>query len=170
MLVPHDEIGNGLQVQLDEDVSKSYRPCPVKSPWAATPTPPPPSTKITGGFAADHADHHLNYEREVPDKYSNDLFLKSLVSKWAIEGNTDGAKNGHFFMTKDLTHQAANEVVETHLGFHGDKRDSYINERLDALWNHHDVLHEGNAYTEDVEQVCTRSTPSPHAIHDVKCA
>lgn len=46
-------------------------------------------------------------------------------------------------MTKDLTHQAANEVVETHLGFHGEKRDSYIGERLDALWNHHDVLHEG---------------------------
>lgn len=105
MILQEVEIGNGLQVQLDEDVSKSYRPNPVQSPWAASPSPPPPSTKITGGFAADHAVHHLNYDREVPDKYSDDLFLKSLINKWAIEGKgDDGNKNGHFFMTKDLTH------------------------------------------------------------------
>lgn len=34
-------------------------------------------------------------------------------------------------------------MVETHLGFHGSKRDDFIGERLDKLWNHHDVLHEG---------------------------
>ena len=144
MLLGEVEIGNGLQVQLDEDVSKSYRPNPVQSPWAASPAPEGPSTKITGGFAADHEKHHLGYEREVPDKYADDLFMKSLITKWSIEGkNGDGSKNGHFFMTKDHVLQAAQEVVQTHLGFTGSKRDAFINERLDKLWAHHDVLKEG---------------------------
>lgn len=89
------------------DTTKANRPDPVKSPWSAAPAPPPPSTKITGGFAADYADHHLNYEREVPAKYSDDLFMASLVKKYAIEGKgDDGNKNGHFFMTKDITKAA----------------------------------------------------------------
>jgi len=29
------------------------------------------------------------------------------------------------------------------MGFKGEKRDEFIASRLDALWNHHDVLHEG---------------------------
>lgn len=126
------------------DTTKANRPDPVKSPFAAKPAPPPPATKITGGFAADYADHHLNYEREVPAKYSDDLFMASLVKKYAIEGKgDDGNKNGHFFMTKDITKAAAQEVVETHLGFKGAKRDAFIAERFDKLWAHHDVLHDG---------------------------
>ena len=65
------EIQNGLQVQLDENIGESHlwRPDPTLSPFAAKPAPPPPATKITGGFAADYNKEHLNYDRGVPEKY-----------------------------------------------------------------------------------------------------
>jgi len=86
----------------------------------------------------------LNYEREVPAKYDTDLFMKSLVSNYAIEGKADdGSKNGKFFMTKDITLAACNEVVETHLGFKGEKKDAFIGQSFDKLWAHYDNLKEG---------------------------
>lgn len=134
LLVGEVEVQNGLQVQLDEDVGKAWRPNPILSPFAAKPEAPPPPTKITGGFAADYNEHHLNYDREVPDKYSGDLLMKSIISKWAIEGkNADGSKNGKFFMTKDKTEEVCKEVVETHLHMTGAERDSYVAERLGKL-------------------------------------
>ena len=71
MLLGEVEIENGLQLQLSSSIDKraSWRPNPTLSPWAAKPSPDPPSTKITGGYAADYEKHHLNYEREVPAKY-----------------------------------------------------------------------------------------------------
>lgn len=38
--------------------------------------------------------------------------MKSLIEKWAIESRKeDGTKSGLFYLTKDLTKLAANEVV-----------------------------------------------------------
>ena len=120
------------------------RPDPAQSPWAAKPATPPPATKITGGFPADWESQHLNYEREVPDKYNADLFMKSLVATYAIEGKAaDGSKNGHFFMTKGTTEAAAQEVVGTHLHLSGEAKDAFVAEHLDKLWPHYDVNKEG---------------------------
>jgi hypothetical protein len=70
--------------------------------------------------------------------------MNSLVSKFAIEGRgEDGAKNGHFFMTKDSTEQVAKEVVETHMHMQGGERDAYIAEHLPKLWAHYDVNKDG---------------------------
>ena len=85
----------------------------------------------------------MNYDREVPAKYDTDLFMKSLVSTYAIEGKGADGKNGHFFMTKDITKAACNEVVESHLGFKGAKKDTFIGERFDKLWAHYDILKDG---------------------------
>jgi predicted metalloendopeptidase len=80
----------------------------------------------------------------VPDKYSDDLLMKSIISKWAIEGkNADGSKNGKFFMTKDKTEEVCKEVVGTHLHMDGAARDSYVAERLGKLWSALDVNGEG---------------------------
>jgi len=129
----------------------TWRPDPTLSPFAAKPDAPGPSNKITGGYAADYNKFHLNYDREVPEKYQDDLLMKSLISKWAIEGaNADGTKNGKFFMTKDLTADVAKEVVETHMHMSGADRDKYVADKLEALWPHHDVMKEGYV---DVEKV-----------------
>lgn len=45
--------------------------------------------------------------------------MHSLISKYALEGNTGGKPNGHFYMTKDATSRVTDEVVNTHLGFNG---------------------------------------------------
>jgi len=151
LLLGEVEIQNGLQVQLDEDMAKSWRPDPRLSPFAAKPEAPPPATKITGGYSADYEAHHLNYEREVPDKYKDDLLMNSLVSKFAIEGkNADGSKNGHFFMTQAKTEEVCKEVVETHLHMTGGERDSYVAERFAKLWPHYDVNGEGFVEVERV--------------------
>lgn len=144
-------IQNGLQVQLGEDMVNSWRPDPTLSPFAATPAPPPPSTKITGGFAADYNKEHLNYDREVPEKYQGDLLMNSIVSKYAIEGRgEDGSKNGKFFMTKDSTETVAKEVVETHMNMQGAARDAYVAEKLAGLWPHYDVNGDGFVEVERV--------------------
>lgn len=120
------------------------RPDPVQSPWAAKKAAPPAATKITGGFPADWESQHLNYEREVPGKYDTDLFMKSLVATYAIEGKAaDGSKNGQFFMTKATTEAAAHEVVGTHLKMSGAEKDAYVSEHLDKLWSHYDVNKDG---------------------------
>lgn len=124
--------------------SSTWRPDPTLSPFAAKPAPPGPANAITGGFAADYNKEHLNYDREVPDKFQGDLLMNSIVSKWAIEGkNEDGSKNGKFFMTKDLTREVASEVVQTHMGMTGSAKDAYVNEKLDELWKKYDNLNEG---------------------------
>lgn len=144
LLLGEVEIQNGLQVQLDENINNSWRPDPTLSPFAAKPAPPAPSTKITGGFAADYNKEHLGYDRELPEKYSDDLLMKSILSNWAIEGkNDDGSKNGHFFMTKASTEEVGKEVVETHMHMQGADRDSYVAEHLSKLWPHYDVNKEG---------------------------
>lgn len=151
MLLGEVEIQNGLQLQVGEDVSQTWRPDPVLSPFAAKPAAPSPSTKITGGFAADFAKQHLEYEREVPAKYQDDLLMNSLVSKFAIEGrNGDGSKNGHYFMTRDKTDEVCREVVETHMHMGGGDRDAYVDEKLGKLWPHYDVNNDGFV---DVERV-----------------
>ena len=76
--------------------------------------------------------------------------MNSIVSKWAIEGKTDGVKNGHFFMTMDKTAEVCREVVATHLHMTGPEGDAYVSERLAKLWPHYDVNKDGYVEVERI--------------------
>ena len=43
----------------------------------------------------------------------------SLISKYTLEGNTDGEPNGHFYLNLAGAEAVGKEVVRTHLGFIG---------------------------------------------------
>ena len=60
--------------------------------------------------------------------------MHSLITKYALEGNTNGKPNGHFFLNKEGVKAVAREVVQTHLGFSGAKLDSYLKENFPGLW------------------------------------
>ena len=40
----------------------------------------------------------------------------SLIMQYALEGRTNNAPNGHFYLTKDGMQAVSQEVVHTHLG------------------------------------------------------
>jgi len=82
----------------------------------------------------------------VPARFteeSDDRLMHSLISKYALEGKTDGAPNGKFYLDKSAAKAVASEVVGTHLGFSGDKKESFLAGKFDKLWNHYDVLGQG---------------------------
>lgn len=49
--------------------------------------------------------------------------MKSLLTKYTLEGRTNDEPNGHFYLTKNDAEKVAKEVVGTHFGWSGDKRD-----------------------------------------------
>jgi len=86
------------------------------------------------------------YTRVVPSRFteeSDDRLMNSLISKYALEGKTDGAQNGKFYLDKAGAFAVSSEVVGTHLGFTGDKKESFLAGKFDTLWNHYDVLGQG---------------------------
>ena len=68
--------------------------------------------------------------------------MNSLITKYALEGKTDGAPNGKFFLDKQALVAASKEVVGTHMGFKGDKAAKFMGP-VDKLWNHFDVNNVG---------------------------
>lgn len=83
-------------------VTEEYRPNPVQSPWAAKAKPGPPATAITGAY--NPKDKFASfYTRTVPERFtkeSDDRLMNSLISNYAVEGKSNGAPNGKFFLTK----------------------------------------------------------------------
>jgi hypothetical protein len=69
--------------------------------------------------------------------------MHSLITDYALEGKTDGEPNHHFYLTKDAVHSVAKNVISQHLGFEGEKRDNYVNQKLAKLYPHFDVNNEG---------------------------
>ena len=66
-----------------------------------------------------------------------------MIEKYAVEGKTNGAPNGHFWMTKNALIECAKEVVQTHMGFKGAKRDNFVKQQFNKYFPYHDVLNEG---------------------------
>ena len=66
--------------------------------------------------------------------------MRSLISKYAVEGRVNGKPNGQFYLTKNAVSDAAYEIVNTHLGYKGRKLDKYVQSRLPKLWKHFDIL------------------------------
>jgi hypothetical protein len=82
----------------------------------------------------------------VPARFTeedDDRLMNSLISKFALEGKTDGAGNGKFYLDKSGAAAVASEVVQTHFGFTGEKKESFLAGKFDKLWNHYDVLGQG---------------------------
>ena len=113
-----------------------------------------------GGFEADlHGfvgNNHNNgewkdaYDRKLPGNYEDheehqvDTFTRNVLKNYATEGVTeDGKPNGQFFIVKDQCKELSKEVVGTHLGLSGAKRDEWLGQHFDDMWTHYDVNNEG---------------------------
>lgn len=69
--------------------------------------------------------------------------MNSLIQQYSREGNTDDVPNGHFYMTKAGMERVATEVVGTHFGWKGQKRDNYVSNKFPVLWATWDVNRDG---------------------------
>ena len=89
------------------------------------------------------------YERVPPPQFSgdgDDLFMKSMIMKYAMEGKTDEEvpqPNGQFFMDEAGTRAAATEVLGTHKGLKGADLKDYIKTYFPRTWAHFDVNKSG---------------------------
>ena len=122
-------------------MNSEYRPNPAQSPWAAK-SKPGAKNAITGGFVTNAP----YYDRVVPFNYtaeSDDRLMNSLISAYSTEGNTGGAPNGKFFLTKKNARAVASEVAGTHFGFKGEKKEAWLNKNFDHAYNSVDPLKEG---------------------------
>lgn len=129
-------------VQSSEDVrmDKKWRPNPVQSPWAAEPKESTPAMFRL----EDHASEF--YNRVVPDRFlkeGDDRTMNSLISRYSLEGNNGGIPTGNFFLDKDGAKAVSREVVGTHFGFTGEKRENLLNQRFNDVWNNIDVNKDG---------------------------
>ena len=92
------------------------------------------------------------YERVVPGRFSadsDDIFMRSMISKYALEGQTkdkdgnDAEPDGTFWMNEATTRAAASEVLNTHKGLSGAALSSYLDTYFARSWAHFDVNRSG---------------------------
>ena len=69
--------------------------------------------------------------------------MHSILSKYAVEQKLDAAPTGNFYLDKAGMKSVASEVVGTHMGFKGKKKEKYLNEKFPALWAQADVNKDG---------------------------
>jgi len=69
--------------------------------------------------------------------------MSSLIKTYSVEGVTNKKPNGHFFILREDMERVAREVVQTHYGFTGNKREFFLRDNLPKLWGHYDLLDEG---------------------------
>ena len=74
---------------------------------------------------------------------TDDLLMRSLIKRYALEGKTDGAPNGKFYLDYGSAYAVADEVVGSHFGFSGEKKAKYLEGKFDDLWTHYDVINQG---------------------------
>ena len=86
------------------------------------------------------------YSRQMPEQFtteSDDRLMNSIISAYAVEGNNEGVPTGNFYLTKAAGERISKEVVQTHLGFTGKKRDDYVKENFPEVWGKLDVNGDG---------------------------
>ena len=69
--------------------------------------------------------------------------MNSLISRYSLEGNSDGTPNGNFYLDQAGAKAVASEVVGTHFGFTGAKRDNLVAQRFPDVWQSLDVNNDG---------------------------
>lgn len=156
-LVDSVEISNNLQLQLEEEGAlaeevdqveeNEYRPPnAVVAPWSAKPKPAAQTT-LTGAYTPGlNYGADWNYTRKVPEHFtaeSDDRLMNSLISKYSLEGKKNGAPTGKFYLDKKAMRAVSKEVVGTHFGFKGKKREKYLNDKFPGLWAQADVNKQG---------------------------
>lgn len=151
-LIDSVELSNKLQVQLEEEGAvtneEEYRPPnAVVAPWSAKPVPATPTT-LTGAYNPGNNNFGANagYKRSVPSQFteeSDDRLMHSLISKYSLESKVDGAPSGKFYLDEAGMRAVSKEVIGTHFGFHGQKREKYLNEKFPGLWANADVNKQG---------------------------
>ena len=52
--------------------------------------------------------------------------MRSLISKFAVEGKVNGKPNGQFYLTKNAVADVSYEIVNTHLGYKGKQLDDFV--------------------------------------------
>ena len=91
------------------------------------------------------------YERVIP-KYiedGDDLFMKSVMTKYALEGKTDNddealrQPNGKFTLDETQARALATEVLGTHKGLSGANLKHYMDTYWAKSWGHFDVNRTG---------------------------
>ena len=98
----------------------------------------------------------------MPEIYQDDKLMQSLISRYSIEGNTDGVANGKFYLNKEGARAVSTEVVHTHL-FGGAKGDQFVNEKFDGVWNYFDVNHDGFLVVQVMPQFLRMIVGEPEA-------
>ena len=92
-------------------------------------------------------DEEEGYHRVMPANYAgdgDDLFMRSMVKTYALEGkNKDGSPNGNFMMDEATTRAAASEVLGTHKGLSGDEKKKYLDTYFARTFAHFDVTKGG---------------------------
>merc|ERR1719263_2191158 len=86
---------------------------------------------------------YKKYERVPPENFSadsDDLFMRSMIMKYAREGkNEDESPNGAFTMDEASTRAASSEVLATHKGLKGAELAEYMKTYFPRTWAHYDV-------------------------------
>jgi len=78
--------------------------------------------------------------------------MRSLISKYALEGQTAGKPNGNFYLNRKGFDEVAKEVVKTHLGRVGARNRKWRNERVPAIWKQFDNNGRGYLTVDEVPQ------------------
>jgi hypothetical protein len=121
----------------DSDSDEENIMFPVHNAWES----------VAGGAEDGH------YERVVTPNFSadsDDLFMRSMISNYAVEERTkfvteeDGTKTGgeptgRFWMPKNEAMKAGNEVLGTHKGLAGAELSAYMGTYFQRTWEHFDV-------------------------------
>merc|ERR1711934_1199710 len=89
-------------------------------------------------------------ERAIPKHYaggdSDDLFMRSVMSNYALEGKDDdsGKPTGVFTLDETQAKALAAEVLGTHKGLSGNKFKEYMDTYWAKAWGHFDVNKSGS--------------------------
>merc|ERR1711957_1045667 len=94
-------------------------------------------------FVPGDSGRASGYTRAIPERFSSDsddLFIRSMISSYATEGeNKDGSSDGVFTMTDAQAKAAATEVLATHKGLTGAAGEAYLATYFAKAWGHFDV-------------------------------
>jgi len=88
------------------------------------------------------------YSRVIPDRFSadsDDLFMRSVLKNYAIEGETEKTHipTGVFYLNETNARELAKEVLGTHKGLTGKALDDYLASYWSKAWGHFDVNRTG---------------------------
>lgn len=127
-----------------DEVVLQYRPTKEQVPWigGADKTEKP---HVLDGAYTPQMNGMTDYERKVPEIWDStgkdDLLMRSVISKYALEGKGDNGPTGKFYLTQKEFYEVGSEVVNTHLGYSGSKLTDYLNTNIPLVFEHMDPNH-----------------------------